>query len=178
MLDLRKIIFGIKMACENTFKEWASLAPWGLYGSDIVLRVDHVLTEPVCPTAVISFELPERAGIERIASAIGDTVDEAIAKAVEAARTRLAGLPFEMAHFMRGVEPVGDLPFIALRPWRHHASEENFPPGDLDPEQIVEVCRRGPDAVEWLVAEAHQLDWAHTGGKEDIVRYRPVMRRR
>lgn len=159
------------------YGEWSDLAPWGLYGSDLVIRVHHVLTEPTCPVATISFELPKRAGIERVASGLGDTVEEAIQVAVKAAKERLAKLPFEPSHFMRGVMVCeADDDFVALRPWRHHHPDQKALPGDLVPEQLVEVTLR--DIRQSSFAAAGTLCWSAFSGPGQILRYRPIMRRR
>lgn len=61
----------------NTEK-WGSVAPWEKYKSDLVLEVHHVLTEPTCPTAIVRFEMPERAGKDVISRADCNTVEDAI----------------------------------------------------------------------------------------------------
>jgi hypothetical protein len=76
----------------NNYAQWADLAPWDVFGSDLVLTVDHILTEPTCPSAKIAFELPERAGTDVVAHCVGDTVEEAIARAVAEAKGKLPGL--------------------------------------------------------------------------------------
>ncbi|MBO9428637.1 hypothetical protein [Sulfitobacter sp. R18_1] len=68
---------------------WSKLAPWDKYKSDLILTVHHVLTEPVCPTASVSFEIPERAGVRRLATCCGDSVEEAVHLALQAARGKL-----------------------------------------------------------------------------------------
>lgn len=68
---------------------WARLAPWRLYKSDLILTVSHILTEPTCPTVFVRFEMPERAGIDLISSGSGDTIDEAVAVALERADQKL-----------------------------------------------------------------------------------------
>ena len=62
----------------------------------------------------------------------------------------------------------------AWGPWiGWDGSDERGPLIDpCDFEQIVEVERRGPDAEHWMIAEAHHIDWKHTGGKEDVLRFR------
>jgi hypothetical protein len=62
---------------------------WERFHSDIILEVTTVLTEPVCPTATIRFELPHRAGMDIIAHCIGDTIEQAIDKAVALTFERL-----------------------------------------------------------------------------------------
>ena len=62
---------------------------WERFHSDIILEVTTVLTEPVCPTAIIRFELPQRAGMDIIAHCIGDTIEQAIDKAVALTFERL-----------------------------------------------------------------------------------------
>lgn len=76
----------------QVYEDWAKLAPWEVFKSDLELTLHHVLTEPTCPTARISFELPDRAGTTHVATASGDTVEEAIARVVEKAREVLPGL--------------------------------------------------------------------------------------
>ena len=61
------------------------LGLWECFHSDIVLEVNTIITEPVCPEAILKFELPERAGMGFIASAHGDTIDEAIEKVINKA---------------------------------------------------------------------------------------------
>ncbi|MBW3243710.1 hypothetical protein KUV57_13640 [Epibacterium sp. DP7N7-1] len=156
--------------------DWADLAPWGLYGSDLVIRIEHILTEPTCPVATVSFEIPERAGIDRVASGIGNTVEEAIQAAITAAKERLAILPFEPSHFMRGVMVCeADDDFVALRPWKRHHPDQPALPGDLDREQLVEVTLR--DIRQSSFAAAGTLCWATFSGPGQILGYRPVMRR-
>ncbi len=62
---------------------------WEQYRSDVVLRVESVLTEPVCPVAVVEFEL-DRAPFKRISCCAADTIDEAIKLAIDDAIIRLA----------------------------------------------------------------------------------------
>ncbi len=60
-------------------------------------------------------------------------------------------------------------------PWMDWNGLREFPKEEFQQvefEVLVQVERRGPDAELWLVTEAHKMDWAHTGGKEDIVRFR------
>lgn len=54
------------------------LGLWESFHSDILLEVNTIITEPVCPEAILRFELPERAGMGFIASAHGNTIDEAV----------------------------------------------------------------------------------------------------
>ena len=159
------------------YGDWTDLAPWDLYGSDLVIRLEHILTEPTCPVATVSFELPERAGIGRVASGSGDTVEEAIQAAVAAAKERLAKLPFEPSHFMRGVMVCEENDgFVALRPWRSHDPDQEALPSDLVPEQLVEVALR--NIRQSSFAAAGTLCWETCSGPGQILRYRPVMRRR
>ena len=67
---------------------WVDLAPWGKYNSDVIITVDHVLTEPTCPMASVEFEL-DRCGIKSIAYGGGNTFEEAINDAVTKAIARL-----------------------------------------------------------------------------------------
>lgn len=60
------------------YELWSKLAPWSKYKSDLILEVSTILTEPVCPSAKIRFELPARAGYDVIAHCHGDTLQEAI----------------------------------------------------------------------------------------------------
>ncbi len=76
----------------NDYEEWSSLAPWDVFFSDLELTVHHTLTEPTCPTAKIAFELPERAGTHVVAQCLGNTIEEAIARAVAVAKERLPAL--------------------------------------------------------------------------------------
>lgn len=69
---------------------WAEAAPWGLFGSDVVLEVSVIITEPACREATIRFELPERARLDIIARSYGDTIEEAIKKVSEKAVEVLA----------------------------------------------------------------------------------------
>lgn len=70
----------------SNWTDWEACAPFSVWGSDVVLRLHHVLTEPTCPDAYIEFENPDRTGIKRIASGCGNTIEEAILKAVTQAR--------------------------------------------------------------------------------------------
>jgi hypothetical protein len=63
---------------EMDYDEWSKLAPWSRFQSDLVLTIHHLLSEPTCPTARISFEIPARAGYETIAVCCGDSVEEAV----------------------------------------------------------------------------------------------------
>lgn len=62
---------------------------WDQYKSDIVLRIEAVLTEPVCPVATIEFEL-DRAPFKQIACCAGNTIEEAIMFATDRAIERLS----------------------------------------------------------------------------------------
>lgn len=62
---------------------------WDQYQSDIVLRIEAVLTEPVCPVAIIEFEL-DRAPFKQISCCAGNTIEEAIQLAADRAIERLA----------------------------------------------------------------------------------------
>ncbi len=68
---------------------WAELAPWDKYHSDVQLIVDHVLSEPLCPTAIVKFEL-SRCPIQVIASSNANTVEDAIQDVVNRAVERLS----------------------------------------------------------------------------------------
>lgn len=70
-------------------QELWDLGLWECFHSDIILEVNTIITEPVCPEAVLRFELPERAGMGIIARAHGNTIDEAINRAVNKALTVL-----------------------------------------------------------------------------------------
>lgn len=72
----------------NNNEFWCDLAPWDKYKSDVILVVHHILTEPVCPTVEVKFEL-ERCPIQHISSGSGDTVHEAIDDAVRKAVQKL-----------------------------------------------------------------------------------------
>ena len=48
--------------------------------------------------------------------------------------------------------------------------EEGFIDGEE--EVLVHVGRRGPDPMHWITAERHNIDWHHSGGQEDVLRYR------
>lgn len=65
---------------------------WEYFRSDVILTVETILTEPVCPEATISFELPSRAGLERISKWYGNTIDEAIQNAIKEANEKLSKL--------------------------------------------------------------------------------------
>jgi hypothetical protein len=75
------------MLYNHTF--WAELAPWDKYYSDVQLIVDHVLTEPLCPTATVKFEL-SRCPIQVIASSNANTIEDAIQDAVKCAVEKLS----------------------------------------------------------------------------------------
>ncbi len=68
---------------------WTELAPWDKYHSDVQLVVDHILTEPVCPNAIVKFEL-SRCPIQIIASSTGDTIEDAVQDAVNRAVEQLS----------------------------------------------------------------------------------------
>jgi len=70
----------------QNYADWASLAPWDVFFSDLVLTVHHILTEPTCPSVKIAFEMPERAGTDVLAHGCGNTLEEAIANAVAKAK--------------------------------------------------------------------------------------------
>jgi len=74
------------------YADWARLAPWDVFFSDVVLTVHHILTEPTCPSVKIAFEMPERAGTDVLAHGCGDTLEEAIANAVAKAKDVLPAL--------------------------------------------------------------------------------------
>lgn len=57
---------------------WEEVAPFAVFGSDVILQVNHTLTEPTLPTATLHFEDPESAGADIIASASAYTLDEAV----------------------------------------------------------------------------------------------------
>lgn len=62
---------------------------WDQYQSDIILRIESILTEPVCPVAIIEFEL-DRAPFKQISCCAGNTIEEAIVLATDRAIERLA----------------------------------------------------------------------------------------
>ena len=62
---------------------------WPRFNSDLLLNVSTILTEPVCPVATIRFEFPENAGMDIVASAVGNTIEEAIENAVALAMIKL-----------------------------------------------------------------------------------------
>jgi hypothetical protein len=68
---------------------WSDLAPYGLFKSDLVLSVHHLLTEPTCPTVTVRFEMPDRARTDIVASAHRDTVEDAIAAVLAEAKIKL-----------------------------------------------------------------------------------------
>lgn len=76
----------------NDYQYWSDQAPWELFGSEIIIEVHHILTEPVCPTAKVRFENPERTGVDVISRGIGNTIDEAIQDALTKAKVKLAEL--------------------------------------------------------------------------------------
>lgn len=71
-----------KIDLKNIGQYLWDLGLWECFHSDIMLEVNTVITEPVCPEAILRFELPERAGMGFIAKAYGDTIDEAIEKVI------------------------------------------------------------------------------------------------
>lgn len=71
-----------KIDLKNIGQYLWDLGLWECFHSDIILEVNTIITEPVCPEAVLRFELPERAGMTIIARAHGDTIDDAIEKVV------------------------------------------------------------------------------------------------
>ena len=56
--------------------------------------------------------------------------------------------------------------------WQRWDGHDDIGPA-LD-ENLVNLFRRSPDAKGWLIAEAHKVDWKHTGGPEDVLYYREV----
>ncbi len=64
---------------EHSTAAWSKLFPYDIYKSDLVLRVDHVLTEPACPTATLVHEV---SGIT-LYRADAETIDEAIEAVVK-----------------------------------------------------------------------------------------------
>lgn len=62
---------------------------WEQYRSDIILRIEDVLTEPTCPVAIVEFEL-DRAPFKTISAVHADTIEEAIRRATDAAVERLS----------------------------------------------------------------------------------------
>jgi hypothetical protein len=79
-------------AAAHGAEHWDTLAPWSKYGSDVVLVVHHILTEPAVPTATVRFELPERAGSDVLGHCAADTVEEAVIRAIDAAQTKLRAM--------------------------------------------------------------------------------------
>lgn len=69
---------------------WSRMAPHGIFASDLVLTVHHILTEPVCPTATVRFEQPDRAGHDVLACVHRDSVEEAVTAALAVAKVKLA----------------------------------------------------------------------------------------
>lgn len=61
---------------------------WEVFKSDIILRVEYILTEPVCPVCYIEFEL-DRAPTKILAGCFGNTIEEAINNASKKAIERL-----------------------------------------------------------------------------------------
>lgn len=70
------------------YEFWSDLAPWEKYYSDIIIEIDHVLTEPTCPYAIVRFEL-KRCPIGRIASSSGETIEDAVNTAINLAVKQL-----------------------------------------------------------------------------------------
>lgn len=65
---------------------------WEYFKSDVILTVESILTEPVCPQATISFELPHRAGLDRVCTRSANTIDEAIERVINDANVKLGKL--------------------------------------------------------------------------------------
>lgn len=74
----------------SMYSEFKDLAPWEKYYSDLVLRVDHVLTEPTCPSVSVEFELPERAGYRYVSNISCDDIQNGIIEALEKAKIKLS----------------------------------------------------------------------------------------
>ena len=74
-----------KVDLETIGQQLWDLGLWECFHSDIVLEVSTIITEPVCPEAILRFELPERAGMGFIARAHGNTIDEAITNVINKA---------------------------------------------------------------------------------------------
>ena len=57
-------------------------------------------------------------------------------------------------------------------PWHAWDGSAAHGPDFADLELVVQVRRRGPNAVGWEIDEAHHIEWTWTGGPEDVVNYR------
>lgn len=55
-----------------------------------------------------------------------------------------------------------------------NGQDEEGPVTVLDDEFSVQVSRRGPDAKGWPISEVHKMNWRHTGGAEDVIRFRKI----
>ncbi|MEP3667056.1 MAG: hypothetical protein ABJN42_10030 [Roseibium sp.] len=97
---------------------WGKLAPYDLFHSDVILTVSHILTEPTCPTVFVRFELPERAGMDVIASANGDTIEASISEALSRAREKLEEITHDRREILEcnQVESLDDLPEAEIFP--------------------------------------------------------------
>lgn len=71
---------------------WGILAPYEKYKSDLVLELHHILTEPVCPKAIVRFERPEFSGVNVLSIVVADTAEQAITQAIDEAQTKLREL--------------------------------------------------------------------------------------
>lgn len=70
-----------------------------------------------------------------------------------------------------------DCSMLALDEWAGwDGSGEYGPLPADDAEDLVQVERRGPGSEHFLIAEGHKIDWAASGGREDVLRWRRVRR--
>jgi hypothetical protein len=56
-------------------------------------------------------------------------------------------------------------------PWQDWDGSKPLGPDDLE-ENLVHVYRSSPLSELYLVDEAHHIDWAHTGSRDDVRAYR------
>ena len=58
-------------------------------------------------------------------------------------------------------------------PWKEWDGSDEYGPMDFsDAEDFVQVHRRSPNSEQYLVAEAHHIDWKHRDSIDDILAYR------
>ena len=57
-------------------------------------------------------------------------------------------------------------------PWQEWNGSDRYGPDIEEIEATVNVYRRSPLSNHYLVAEAHHVEWAHTGGPHDVLAYR------
>ena len=81
---------------EHSYIAWSKLFAWDLYKSDLVLRVDHVLTEPTCPSVHLVHEATDIILFSCASDTIQGGILDVVSKFVAAAEAGTLPTPEEI----------------------------------------------------------------------------------